>query len=169
MSNWNKKNKLKAKKEVEEPAEKKIEFKKEYDPLSVVANYWHCDGCDKNTIAIELVCGVTPFMIKCPLCDEGFAQSAFYPKFPHQENFKVVNQATHEWYRPELKDVHKIEMEHILNGGLVMRKKGTAWPITHGQSVIGNKLQRDACTGTSDGLTYARLIEIDKHVKETSS
>jgi len=82
-------------------------------------NCYKCD-CGHITKTKDVDAGVTPFMIICEKCN-GIARSTFYNDIaPEQE-------PTQEWYRPTLKQCLKLRndfdmLEHILNGGLDVRK-----------------------------------------------
>jgi hypothetical protein len=85
-------------------------------------NVYTCQTCAWKAITVDLVEGVTPFMIGCerPLC-EGDAYSAGY----------VVDQTllpTHEWYRPDTKEAKRLGRlwrDHLKGGGLKLRKVGS--------------------------------------------
>ena len=84
-----------------------------------MVNCYHCWNCGNIIKTVNKDDGVTPVIIQCEVC--GFeATSNFYldlcPDKP----------STHEWYRPSLKFVLKTTpsvREHVLNGGLLLRKK----------------------------------------------
>jgi hypothetical protein len=79
-------------------------------------NMYTCDN-DHNTITIDLNEGVTPFMIDCMTLDCGLiARSHFYNVSP-----ELI--PAYEWYYPtNLKGLHPAEVEHVVKGGLLLRK-----------------------------------------------
>jgi hypothetical protein len=62
--------------------------------------------------------GVTPFAIPCkePGCNNAMT-SGFYP-----EVAKLIIEPHYEWYKPELKGLSAGDLEHVKNGGLLLRK-----------------------------------------------
>lgn len=85
-------------------------------------NLYNCKKCGNTIVTQDIDSGVTPFILFCKLyngCNEGFMTSQMYNVPP-----KLV--ASHEWYRPEESEYPKFgisTMEHIKNGGLVIRKR----------------------------------------------
>jgi hypothetical protein len=81
-------------------------------------NAYICESCAKATTTINLVNGVTPFLIACPHCGEP-ARSCFY---------KVSQDLvpTHEWFRPsdgQLKSIARASAEFAgLNGRDLLRE-----------------------------------------------
>lgn len=72
-------------------------------------------GCGHKMVTIDREPGVTPFMTACPKCG-GDAQSGFY-------RVPMGLKPTHEWYRPDsLVDEKPHTVEHVLNGGLLLRE-----------------------------------------------
>ncbi len=72
-------------------------------------------GCGQQIITVDREPGVTPFMTACPFCG-GDTQSGFY-------RVPAGLQPSHEWYRPDtFEDLKPHTIEHILNGGLILRE-----------------------------------------------
>lgn len=102
-----------------------------YDQLKVMygnekpagKNSYRCTQCDYETITNDIDAGVTPFVIQCPRC-KGNSLSSFYRKDEIIKN----SEPEMEWYRPTLKEALKLRkknedlLEHVLMGGLLMRK-----------------------------------------------
>ena len=84
-------------------------------------NNYICPKCGHITKTIDVDPGVTPFMeFYEDKCGE-FARSTFYKDYIPEQ------MPTHEWYRPDLKEVLKLRkkpeiLDHILQGGLLIRK-----------------------------------------------
>lgn len=78
------------------------------------------NGCGKAMWTIDREPGVTPFLAKCHHCG-GFAQSKSY-RVPQD------TVADYEWYRPDAfgPDDSVRVIDHVLNGGLLLRKIGEA-------------------------------------------
>lgn len=110
-------------------------------------NLYMCQyGCHNVTVDVDE--GVTPFMIDCefrgrpdrPLNPNyakdgrcvGVAKSTFYPQqLPPGAPYP---KPTHEWYRPskeELSMLSLAEIEHVNNGGLLLRKRTNAEMLLH--------------------------------------
>ena len=111
-----------------------------------------------HTITCDVDKGVTPFTIPCqftgredrPLNPKyskngkctGIAFSKMYPReIPDHINIPVP---THEWYKPNVLDyfncfdedgnklnLSKEEVDHVLNGGLLLRKRTTKEILDH--------------------------------------
>lgn len=77
-------------------------------------------GCGQAMWTIDREPGVTPFLAKCHHCG-GFAQSKAY-RVPQD------TPADFEWYRPDAlaPDMSPSTRDHILRGGLILRKIGEA-------------------------------------------
>lgn len=77
-------------------------------------------GCGQAMWTIDREPGVTPFLTKCRHCG-GYAQSKAY-RVPQD------TVADFEWYRPETfaADMGPSTRDHILRGGLILRKIGEA-------------------------------------------
>lgn len=74
-------------------------------------------GCGYFIITVDREPGVTPAMLTCPKCGN-LAGSKFYKIASYLE-------PTHEWYRPETLDgLTPGEIDHVENGGLLIRKIG---------------------------------------------
>lgn len=111
-------------------------------------NIYQCQyGCLNVTVDVDE--GVTPFMIGCEFTGRidrplnpffakdgkciGNATSCFYPTGPKPSN---IGEPTHEWYKPEKKEyekLHKLEIEHVERGGLLLRPRTDKEPIYHGE------------------------------------
>jgi transcription elongation factor Elf1 len=87
--------------------------------MSNRTNCYVCNHCHNVMKTIDVDRGVTPFMIRCHNCGE-MAYSQFY------KNIAPSRLPTMEWYRPSLNDLlknkHKYDIGHVLNGGLELRK-----------------------------------------------
>ena len=114
-------------------------------------NIYTCEyGCQNITVDVDE--GVTPFMIKCvreadkdrPLKPEkskdgvciGTAKSNFYPTKGVPTN--VMDLVKHEWYSPkesERMTLSELEMDHVNQGGLLMRKRTDRKPLFHKDNV----------------------------------
>lgn len=82
-------------------------------------NGYLCRKCLQTTYTIDIVEGVTPFMIDCPACGAGVAVSLMY-RVPTG----VV--PTHEFYRPSEKWARRKGpdmLDHVRRGGLVLRER----------------------------------------------
>lgn len=81
-------------------------------------NCYVCTSCDHITKTKDSDAGVTPMFYRCENCG-GIGRSSFY-------NDIAPNQRpTKEWYRPSLKEALKLksyELDHVLGGGLLIRK-----------------------------------------------
>ena len=85
-------------------------------------NAYTCKKCGGRTITIDLVTGVTPFMIRCRASDDtdcvGMAVSSMYR----------IDQRTPVawgWYLPgkvELQSMSPETVEHVKRGGLLPRR-----------------------------------------------
>jgi len=82
-------------------------------------NCYVCDHCGHVTKTKDIAAGVTPMFHKCEACGKT-ARSSFY------KDLRPLNPPTEEWYRPDLKEVLKMQndalIEHVLSGGLCTRK-----------------------------------------------
>ncbi|ALJ08263.1 hypothetical protein [Brevundimonas sp. DS20] len=78
------------------------------------------NGCGQAMWTIDREPGVTPFLTSCRHCG-GYAQSRSY-QVPQD------TVADFEWYRPDAftPDMKAATRDHILNGGLILRKIGEA-------------------------------------------
>lgn len=98
-------------------------------------NAYTCEKCGKQIITVNLVEGVTPFMIGCranwPGTCDGMAQSEFY-------GIDQTIAPTWGWYRPDAAETERLDQqyggmkEHIERGGLVLRKLDNAERETWG-------------------------------------
>lgn len=83
-----------------------------------MVNCYRCHNCGNIIKTVNTEDGVTPFVIQCDKCN-GEATSLMYIDVLPDEV------ATYEWYRPSLKFVLKTTTsvrEHVLNGGLILRR-----------------------------------------------
>jgi hypothetical protein len=83
-------------------------------------NCYSCK-CGHITKTIDRDHGVTPFLYDCEKCGAYDATSTFYHDIAPDQS------PTQEWYRPLLPEVLKLRnkanvLDHILNGGLEVRK-----------------------------------------------
>ena len=80
-------------------------------------NCYRCEKCGHIIKTIDIDKGTTPFIIGCDECG-GNSQSSMY------RNMMPNFQPTFEWYRPSLEETLKLTtgLDHVLNGGLLMRK-----------------------------------------------
>lgn len=97
-------------------------IEQEEDPVQdKKVNVYRCIRCKTNTVTKDCHTGTTPMLIPCPNCGD-MARSSFY------EVDQTLEPSIH-FYRPSLKKVLKMrkkehqqgELEHVLNGGLLMR------------------------------------------------
>jgi len=82
-------------------------------------NTYTCEnGHRTNTYDIDK--GVTPYLIKCPKCDE-MARSSFYRVGPF-----TTEEIDFNWIRPSLEETFNIKyqesIDHVLNGGLIRKE-----------------------------------------------
>ena len=119
-------------------------------------NLYLCEyGCHNITVDVDE--GVTPFMIGCefrgredrhlnPLKSKngkciGLAKSSFYPKvLPSGVPYPIPE---YEWYKPkklhgdvffsgdDVLKLDSLELDHVKQGGLLMRKRTNSLPILH--------------------------------------
>jgi hypothetical protein len=92
-------------------------------------NAYFCSHCRKVTITVDIDEGVTPMFIRCIYCKE--QASSFMYQLPGCFHFNIEPDL--EWYKPtgeEYKGLSKAFKEHIDKGGLNMRKRTKAKPIT---------------------------------------
>jgi hypothetical protein len=103
---------------------KEVATAKFYNEIDL-SNRVNVYGC-RNGHAVktnDVDAGVTPFMIRCPVCGEMSRSSMYQPK----ETAKDV-EISAEWYRPGFAELLKLykkkpqQVEHVLSGGLLMRK-----------------------------------------------
>ena len=91
------------------------------DSFKDKVNCYTCEKCNYITKTKYIDIGTIPFMINCVSC-KGDAQSSFY------NDILPDKSPTHEWYRPDLKTTLKLRskhsgtLEHVLLGGLLIRK-----------------------------------------------
>lgn len=81
-------------------------------------NIYVCNVCGDHIVTVDLVVGVTPFMVGCRATEgcKGFMKSSMY---------RVFNQKMRpdfEWYRPDgLDGLTQGEVSHVQQGGLLLR------------------------------------------------
>jgi len=143
-------------------------------------NAYTCFKCGRKTITVDRVDGVKHYVIPCPWCEGGDAQSSLY-RVPQDLD------PTHEWYSPdeaELGNLMSFEEgrdvydHHIKKGGLVMRVIG-------GESFTSRLMAKlkigqpdyshccssceSACTSdaqtidSEDESTYLKIVELSSH------
>ncbi len=84
-------------------------------------NVYVCPKCKGETITINAVDGLTPFLIKCRSvggCHEEMAQSSFY-----RVDQNLI--PTYEWYRPDQAELAGLDegvRDHVQRGGLILRR-----------------------------------------------
>lgn len=99
---------------------KEVETDEFYTRISLDKRYnrYFCNSCGKYTTTQDVDRGVTYAMIGCHHCS-GIAHSQFY-RVPSE---KIT--PDYEWYRPTYEEfitLSESDQEHILKGGLMMRK-----------------------------------------------
>lgn len=92
-------------------------------------NLYVCQTCRSPMITVDLVEGVTPFMVKCTAMSNcgGYMYSNVYRVPPFYQNAP----ATHEWYRPEddvIPTLTIAEQDHVRKGGLLLRRVADGSP-----------------------------------------
>lgn len=93
----------------------------EKSPFKGKKNIYTCEQCKGHVVTIDLVHGVTPFMIECKATHacKGMMKSSMYRVFDQEMR------ADFEWYRPTAVEVVPIHLKrHIEQGGLLLRKAG---------------------------------------------
>lgn len=113
-------------------------------------NSYVCPRCGRRTVTRDIHEGVTPFLIRCPKCGEGLAQSSFYRSDQFQD-------AEVLWIRPTTGEL--VESDHVKKGGLI--------PVAASQALRPISLQKQpnpaACMVTAFGMVIgvpvAELIE----------
>ena len=92
-------------------------------------NLYQCEENPEHLIVtVDREPGVTPFTIQCPHCEAAGVKATrgFYRHPTMQSSMYRVHQAvvpTYEWFRPDTLDgLSKAMAEHVLKGGLVLRK-----------------------------------------------
>lgn len=92
-------------------------------------NQYVCRTCGHTLTTVDLVNGVTPFLIGCygngpcvgtssirSKSGRDLAESKFYCNIPEDA------EPTHEWYRPQTLDsLTEAERQHVAGGGLLLR------------------------------------------------
>lgn len=83
-------------------------------------NIYTCDACFGHVVTVDLVEGVTPFLIGCkatPGCS-GMMQSSMYRVFDQRMR------PGFEWFKPtkeETMALHTWSRDHVAKGGLILR------------------------------------------------
>lgn len=91
-------------------------------------NVYQCSACRQVTTTVDVDVGVTPFLIGCPKC-ECSARSGFYPKSrPVPLGTPAIS---HEWYKPTKIKKTDVDYDHVQQGGLLMRPRTDAKPLSH--------------------------------------
>lgn len=98
-------------------------------------NAYRCDKCRGEIVTVNLVDGVTPFMVDCrakwPGTCEGMAKSSFY-------RIDQASPAGWGWYRPDETELARLEAlhpgvrQHVEAGGLLLRKLDNAERAIYG-------------------------------------
>jgi hypothetical protein len=95
-------------------------------------NCYICDKCSHVTITVDVAEGTTPMTMNCtrPGCT-GNSYSFWY-RLPPPLAIPMMGKfpATHEWYKPDPFTVKEYEKMHVNNGGLLLRPRTDAKPIT---------------------------------------
>jgi hypothetical protein len=83
-------------------------------------NIYTCDACFGHIVTVDLVEGVTPFMISCRATEgcKGTMQSSMYRVFDQRMK------PSHEWYKPDATELETLKpgtREHVEKGGLLIR------------------------------------------------
>jgi hypothetical protein len=73
-------------------------------------NSYLCTGCGRKTVTRDIHEGTTPFMMACPKCDGGMAQSSFY-RCDQFQDAEVL------WIRPTTGEL--VKSDHVQMGGLI--------------------------------------------------
>lgn len=97
-------------------------------PAEGKKNVYQCDHDAAHLIVtVDREPGVTPFTVQCPHCEAAGTPGKGFYKHPAMTSamYRVHQnlKPTHEWYRPDT--VHGLRdsiAEHVLRGGLVLRK-----------------------------------------------
>jgi ribosomal protein L37AE/L43A len=113
-------------------------------------NSYACPGCGRKTVTRDIHEGTTPFMMACPKCNSGLAQSSFY-RCNQFQDAEVL------WIRPTTGEL--VRSDHVKKGGLV--------PVAASQSLRPIISQRQpnpaACMVTAFamviGVPVAELME----------
>lgn len=97
-----------------------VENMRIYDGRGTVDEYI-CNRCGDSTFTTYRDKGVTPFVMRCRKCGGDAVHRNTNPKGSVEHIRTLVK--VHDWYRPSLDDVLKMEegmIDHILNGGLIL-------------------------------------------------
>ena len=97
----------------------RVENMEIYDGRNTVDQY-QCGKCHFRVFTTYKDKGVTPFATRCPICGGLMQHNRTFSKDTFPEDIRVLN-----WYRPELKHLLKMnepEIDHVLNGGLILEK-----------------------------------------------
>jgi hypothetical protein len=113
-------------------------------------NSYVCPACRRETITRDIHEGTTPFLMACPKCSEGLAQSSIY-RCNQFQDAEVL------WIRPTTGEL--VQSDHVQKGGLI--------PVAASQSLRPIIPQRQpnpaACMATAFamviGVPVAELIE----------
>jgi hypothetical protein len=84
-----------------------------------IINNYVCERCKGLIITIQWIEGTTPFGLLCRADEQclGLMRSQLGLKL------KLDSAPTHEWYRPDLKELKDpLEIDHWNKGGLFLRK-----------------------------------------------
>ncbi|MCK5316293.1 MAG: hypothetical protein KAJ55_00185 [Anaerolineales bacterium] len=74
--------------------------------MSERVNIYDCRECGGQTVTVDRVAGVTPFMLGCRVCGKGIAYSRRY-QVPEDHK-----EPTHEWYKPTKAQAKRQERKH---------------------------------------------------------
>lgn len=81
-------------------------------------NLYNCRSCGNTIITIDKDKGTTPMFLGCENyggCKDGRMFSMMY-------NVPEILVPSHEWYKPQLSECKSYEVDHVQNGGLLLRK-----------------------------------------------
>jgi DNA-directed RNA polymerase subunit RPC12/RpoP len=73
-------------------------------------NSYTCPACGRETVTRDIHEGTTPFLMACPKCGDGLAQSSFY-RCNQFQDAEVL------WVRPTTGEL--VKSEHVKLGGLI--------------------------------------------------
>lgn len=98
-------------------------------------NVYICQRCGTYTVTVDVDKGVTPFMIGCQNGTTDCTGDAYSQMYPSGPKPAWIPEPQWEWYKPTGEAYDKLSLamkEHIDNGGLNIRRRTDAEPITHG-------------------------------------
>ena len=90
-------------------------------------NYYKCQECSMGIFTVDREKGVTPMFLACratPDCNGMMVSSGY----PHDDWFSLTP-VKYEWYKPDLDDIQGDEYEHVIRGGLLLRRLKKSIPL----------------------------------------